>query len=62
MLKVSREVAVYFSRRAVLVNQTIVKELKDGGLIVSVKVCHPNEVMPHIRYSIPHILTIAPTQ
>ena len=62
VLKVSREVAGYFSRRAVLVNQTIVKELKDGGLIVLVKVGHPNEVMPQIRFWIPHIHTIAPTQ
>ena len=60
VLKVSREVAGYFSRRAVLVNQTIVKELKDGGLIVSAKVGHPNEVMPQIRYWIPHIRIISP--
>jgi predicted DNA-binding transcriptional regulator YafY len=60
VLKVSREVASYFSRRAVLVNQTIVKELEDGGLIVSTKARHANEVMPQIRYWIPHLRIISP--
>ena len=60
VLKVSREVAGYFRRRAVLVNQTIVKNLEDGGLIVSAKVGHVNEVMPHIRYWIPHVRIISP--
>ena len=60
VLKVSREVAGYFSRRAVLVNQTIVKNLEDGGLIVSAKVGHANEVMPQIRYWIPHVRIISP--
>lgn len=62
VLKVSREVSGYFKRRAVLVNQTIVKELEDGGLIVSAKVGHPNEVMPQIRYWIPHIRIISPDE
>ena len=60
VLKVSREVAGYFRRRAVLVNQTIVKNLEGGGLIVSAKVGHANEVMPQIRYWIPHIRIISP--
>ncbi len=60
VLKVSREVAGYFRRRSVLVNQTIVKNLEDGGLIVSANVGHANEVMPQIRYWIPHIRIISP--
>lgn len=60
VLKVSREMAGYFRRRPVLVNQTIVKNLEDGGLIVSTRVGHANEVMPQIRYWIPHIRIISP--
>lgn len=60
VLEVGREVAGYFKRRKVIANQTIVKELQDGGLIVSAKVGHPNQVMPHVRYWIPHVRIISP--
>ena len=60
VLRVSRDVAGYFIRRAVLVNQTFVRKLEDGDLIISAKVGHPNEVMPQIRYWIPHIRIISP--
>ena len=60
ILEVSPEVARYFERRAVLINQRIVRRLENGGLIVSSTVGHLNEVMPRVRYWIPHILIISP--
>lgn len=60
VLKVSSEVASYFKRRRLIVNQVIEKELEDGGLIVSAKVGHPNQIMPIVRYWIPHIRIISP--
>jgi hypothetical protein len=38
----------------------IEKELEDGGLIVSAKVGHVNQVVPIVRYWIPHIRIISP--
>lgn len=38
----------------------IEKELEDGGLIVSTRVGHTNEVLPIVRYWIPHIRIISP--
>ncbi|MBV5336678.1 MAG: WYL domain-containing protein [Deltaproteobacteria bacterium] len=60
VLKVSNEVASYFKRRRLIANQVIEKELEDGGLIVSAKVGHPNQILPIVRYWIPHIRIISP--
>jgi predicted DNA-binding transcriptional regulator YafY len=60
VLKISRDVAGYFKRRKLIANQVVEKELEDGGLIVSAKVGHQNQVLPIVRYWIPHILIISP--
>lgn len=60
VMKVSREVASYFKRRRLIANQVIEKELEDGGLIISAKVGHHNQVIPIVRYWIPHIRIISP--
>ena len=60
VLKIDQEVAGYFKRRKLIANQVIEKELEDGGLIISAKVGHPNQVVPIVRYWIPHIRIISP--
>ena len=60
VLKISKDVADYFKRRKLIANQVIEKELSDGGLIVSCKVGHPNQVIPIVRYWIPHLRVISP--
>lgn len=60
ILKVSTEVSGYFKRRKLIANQVIEKELADGGLLLSAKVGHPNQVLPIVRYWIPHIKIISP--
>ncbi len=60
VLMIASEVAGYFNRRKLIANQVVEKELEDGGLIVSAKVGHPNQVLPIVRYWIPHIRIISP--
>ena len=60
VLKVSSKVAVYFTRRAVLPNQEIVKEMSDGTLIVLCKKVHEQSILPLVRYWIPHVEIVAP--
>lgn len=60
VLKIHREIAGYFKRRKLIANQVIEKELEDGGLIVSAKVGHVNQVLPIVRYWIPNIRIISP--
>ncbi|MDD4929901.1 MAG: WYL domain-containing protein [Gallionella sp.] len=60
VLKISCEVADYFKRRKLIAHQVIEKELEDGGLIISAKVGHLNQIIPIVRYWIPHIRIISP--
>ncbi len=60
VLKVDKDVAGYFSRRDILPNQTIVKELADGGLLVSTKVAFDEEILKLVRYWIPNVEIVSP--
>lgn len=60
VLKVAPAVAEYFRRRALIANQVIEKELEGGGLLISVKVGHFQQVLPIVRYWIPHVRIISP--
>lgn len=60
VLKIDAAIAGYFKRRKLIANQVIEKELEDGGLIVSARVGHLNQVLPIVRYWIPHIRIISP--
>ena len=60
VLTVATPVAVYFRRRPLIAQQKIVKELEDGGLIVSGKFAHPNQILPIVRYWIPHVRIVSP--
>jgi predicted DNA-binding transcriptional regulator YafY len=60
VLKVAKEAAIYFERRKLVGGQVIEKHLEDGGLIVSAQVAHPNQILPIVRYWIPHVRIISP--
>jgi len=59
VLSINKDIAGYFKRRQLIANQVIVKELEDGGLIISAK-GHINQILPIIRYWIPNIQIISP--
>lgn len=48
------------TRRKLIANQVIEKVLADGGLVISAKVGHQNQILPIIRYWIPHIRIVSP--
>jgi predicted DNA-binding transcriptional regulator YafY len=60
VIKVAKEAAMYFERRKLIGGQVIEKHLEDGGLIVSGQVAHPNQILPIVRYWIPHVRIISP--
>lgn len=60
VLKVAQHAADYFRRRKLIGGQKIVKELEDGGLIVSGSIAHPNQILPIVRYWLPSIHVISP--
>jgi predicted DNA-binding transcriptional regulator YafY len=60
ILKIDKEVAGYFQRRKIIPNQLIVKELEDGGVLVSTMVGHFNQILPIVRYWIPNVTIVSP--
>ena len=62
VLKVDSSVAEYFKRRKILANQMIVKELDDGGVLVSTKIAFDEEILKIVRYWIPNVTIISPVR
>ena len=60
VLKITGSAASYFRRRKLVANQVVEKELEDGGMIVSTKVAHVNQILPTVRHWIPNIRIISP--
>jgi predicted DNA-binding transcriptional regulator YafY len=60
VLQIGSEVAEYFRRRSLLAGQVIEKELSDGGLLVSCRIAHSNQLLPTVRHWLPHIRIISP--
>lgn len=60
VLNIGPEVAAYFKRRKLIANQIIEQELADGSLLISTRVGHPNQVLPIVRYWLPHIRIASP--
>ena len=60
ILTVAPAAAIYFRRRKLIAQQVIEKELENGGLIISGKFAHPNQILPIVRYWIPHVRIVSP--
>lgn len=60
VLKVAKDAAGYFRRRKLIGAQVLEKELEDGGIIVSGKVAHQNQILPIVRQWIPNVRIISP--
>ena len=60
VLKVEAKVANYFTRRDILPNQTILKTLNDGCLLVLTKVAFDEEILKLVRYWIPNVQIVSP--
>lgn len=60
LLSVAPQVAYYFKRRKLLPLQQIDKELENGGLIVSSRISDKNQILPLVRYWIPHVRILEP--
>ncbi len=60
VLTVAAPVADYFRRRKLLAQQVVVKDLENGGLIVSGKFAHQNQILPLVRQWIPYVRIVSP--
>ncbi len=62
VLRVASAVADYFKRRQLIPNQQIDRELMGGDILVSTTVAHADEVLPIVRYWIPHVRILEPVE
>ncbi|MBR8655816.1 WYL domain-containing protein [Achromobacter sp. Marseille-Q0513] len=58
---VGRGGAYYFKRRHVLPHQELIEDRIDGSLLLRCRVNHPNQLLPILRYWIPHVRVVEPS-
>ena len=61
VLKVNAEIASYFKRRQLIPEQEITKTCDDGSLIVTTRIADDKQILPIIKYWIPHVKIISPS-
>jgi len=62
VLDVAAPAAHYFQRRRLIANQVVEAVAADGALRLVATVGHPNEILPIVRYWIPHLRIVEPAQ
>ena len=60
VLTVHADVASHFQQRALLPEQQVIKRLDDGGLLLSSRITHTTQILPLVRYWIPHLKIVNP--
>lgn len=61
VLRVSIDVAEYFNSRQLIPEQKITKKCDDGSLIVTSTVANEKQILPIIKYWLPHVKVISPS-
>ena len=62
ILTINQIVASHFQQRQLLPEQSTVKELANGDLIVSSKITHATQLLPLVRYWMPHVKIVNPIE
>lgn len=60
-IKIAAEVSYYFLRRNVLPAQKLIRQESNGDLIVQTQMAHENQLFPLLRYWLPNLTIISPT-
>lgn len=60
VLRVDAAAAPYFRRRKLVPHQQIERDMPEGALTVRSRVHHVNEIVPIVRYWIPHVTIVEP--
>lgn len=62
LIRVGHRAASFFRRRQLVPKQVIESELSNGDILVSSVIAHPDEIMPIVRYWIPHARIVEPPE
>jgi predicted DNA-binding transcriptional regulator YafY len=60
LLRIAPEAAAHFRRRKLIASQQIEQTLEDGALLVSLQAAHAGQVLPIVRYWMPHLRILSP--
>jgi predicted DNA-binding transcriptional regulator YafY len=60
LLRIDAAAAPHFRRRKLIASQKIEQALEDGGLLVSLQAAHAGQVLPIVRYWMPHLRILSP--
>ena len=61
MLRAAAPIAHYFQRRELLPAQTTQQDA-DGTLLITARIHHPTQLLPVVRYWMPHLRIIQPRE
>ena len=59
-LLIDAEVASFFKFKKQFPKQTILKEMENGNLYLSISITHPMQLLPFVRYWMPYVQILAP--
>ncbi|WLF83218.1 YafY family protein [Moraxella sp. ZY210820] len=62
VIQVSTQVAQYFKQRQLLPKQNIVREMVDGTLLLSCQIGHKLQLFPIVRWWIPYLKIVSPSE
>jgi len=60
-LQISKEIAKYFQRKPISKSQKVESLYEDGSMDVSVEITNDMEIIPLVKYWMPHIKVLAPS-
>ncbi|WP_051243935.1 helix-turn-helix transcriptional regulator [Azohydromonas australica] len=60
LLRIDAQAAPHFRRRKLIASQKIEQALEDGSLVVSLQAAHAGQVLPIVRYWMPHLRILSP--
>ncbi len=61
-LEISKDIAFYFERKALLPKQEIIEKNSDGSLIITTSAWSYNQIAPVVQYWIPNIRVLSPSE
>lgn len=62
VIQVNTQVAQYFKQRQLLPEQNMVKEMVDGTLLLSCQIGHKLQLFPIVRWWIPYLKIVSPSE
>lgn len=62
VLNISKDVAKYFERKPISKSQITKSIYEDGSMVISVEITNDMEIIPFVKYWMPHIKVVEPTR